>query len=182
MSLTEFERSETPEAALSPDHRTIRMNQKDVLERMMSRRPKALRHVWDVEVGRHFLSDCDELPEDVQDYTIRNVAALMCAKYPNAASRFDDIRNIAEMEIGRGYHIVFEFIPRYHRLVFYFVRRAPDAYDGPLRVVSYENVSSDIDDVYCDVIEHSYKYDVEREDLLKFGFSDTFLLIKNIAL
>ena len=172
MPLTEFERSETLEtleAALLPDRRTVRTDPKGLLEGMMTGRPEALRHVWDVEVGRRFMSDCSALPNDIQECAIRNVAALLCSKYPNSTSRFDGVGNIAEVEIGRGYHIVFEFVPRYHRLVFYFVRQAPGAYGGPLRVAPPKKTpaDADTDEWYGEIIGRSYEYDVEREDLLK---------------
>lgn len=136
-------------------------------ERIMQGRLPGLRHVWDVEVGPHFIPDCDVLPADVQECVVANIAVMACSQYPGSMGADVDPHFLSACSIGRGYRIIYEFIRRYHRLSLYFVRRSPDADDGPLRVASPGPVPEDPDltEAFEEVVARSYECDMEKEDL-----------------
>ena len=147
--------------------RTTVFSSTNLLEEMMYSRPPELRHVWSAEVGEYFLQDCRALPTGIQECALRNVAALLCTKYPGGVGTDTGVYGLLACEIGMRYHIIYEFVPRYHVLMLHFVRRADDAYDGPLRVVTPEHTPDwpDYDESYGETIGRSYECDMEKEDL-----------------
>ncbi len=147
--------------------RTINMNATDALERIMAGRPAALRHVWDVRFGPHFLADCDSVPADIRECVASNIAAMTVAKFPGRMGADAGSYNLWACEVGLGWRIIYEFIPRYHSIVLYFVRRHDAAYGGPLRVVFGDPNHPEPGYVegYAETIGRSYETDVEKEDL-----------------
>ena len=147
--------------------RTIPMDAVGALERVMAGRPAALRHVWDIEFGPHFLPDCDAAPADVRECVVSNMAAMVTAKFPGTMGFDTGAYNLWACEIGRRYRIIYEFIPRYHCAVLYFMRQHGAAYDGPLRVVmpSPAHAEPGYVEAYEETIGQSYKMDMEKEDM-----------------
>ena len=133
----------------------------------MTHRPATLRHVWDVETGPHFLSDCDSLPDDVRECVLANISVMTCTQHPASMGRDAGHYGPDVCEIGRGHHIVYRFIPRYHRLALYFARYYEGADGGPLRVVmpSPVPVEPGYDEAYEEMVGRSYECDIEKEDL-----------------
>ena len=70
-------------------------------ERIMAARPAALRHVWDVEFGPHFLADCDAAPADIRECVASNVAAMAAAKFPGSMGSDTGEYNLWACGIGR---------------------------------------------------------------------------------
>ena len=147
--------------------RTTDMSAMDALECIMSGRPPALRHVWDVRFGPHFLSDCKDAPADVRECVMSNISVMVTAKFPGHMGHDTGAYNLWSCEIGRCYRIIYEFIPRYHCVVLYFMRRHDMAYDGPLRVVlpNPNHVEPGYVEAYEEIIEESYHMDVEKDDI-----------------
>jgi len=136
----------------------------------MTNRHQALRHVWDVAVGPHFLADCMTLPADVQECVVANIAVLASSVCPEAMGTETKTHWLMACEIGRRYRIIYEFKAQYHTLNLFFVRQGGkgDTYDGPLRVVPTMCAVSDdpfAHDAYVYVVERSYECDMEKEDL-----------------
>ena len=151
---------------LSPG-RTESMPSVSLLQYLMSHRAEGLRHVWDVEMGPHFVSDCEALPDDMRECVVANIAVMLCSKHPAAMGVDTGSYNIRACSIGCQYRIVYEFLPRYHTLTLYFVRQSDDAYDGPPQVQLPNAVSSEptLDAIYERHISRSYEHDVEKEDM-----------------
>ena len=147
--------------------RTEQMPMHALQERLMVDRPAALRHIWDVEVGPHFLSDYESLPTDVQECVMANISVMACSLHPAAMGEDTGTYGLMTCDIGRGYHIIYQFRPRYHRLALYFARRHNGAAGGPLRVVLPGPVPAEpgYDEAYEEVVNLSYTCDVEKEDL-----------------
>lgn len=146
--------------------RTTQHNTTDALQRLMSKRPIALRHTWDVHFGPHFLPDCNAAHVEVLECVLANISTMSSAWFPGTMGVDAGEYNLWVCEIGRRYRIIYDFIPRYHRLELFFMRQHMDAYDGPLRVVMPNlNVDPDCVAIYEDVIGESYKTDVEKDDL-----------------
>lgn len=151
---------------LAPGH-TIRMDATDALERIMARRPAALRHVWDVRFGPHFLSDCEAAPADVRECVAANVSVMVTAMFPGSMGSDTGAYNLWACEIGRRYRIIYEFIPRYHSIALYFVRQHDTAYGGPLRAALPNPNHAELGyvDAYEEMIGQSYERDVEVDDI-----------------
>lgn len=148
--------------------RTAHMDMAAALERIMMGRPPALQHVWDVKFGPHFLPDCDAAPADVRECVASNIAMMAAAGFPDSMGSHTGEYNLLTCEIGRQYHMVYEFIPRYHSIVLYFMRRHDTAYAGPLRAVMPDGSARfepDYMNAYEEFIDRSYKTDMEKEDL-----------------
>ena len=145
--------------------RTTSYNIADALRRIMSSRPVALRHTWEMHFGPHFISDCDAADAEVLECVLANMAS---ARFPGTMGVDAGEYNLWVCEIGRKYRIIYDCIPRYHRLELFFMRQHQDAYDGPLRVVMPSiHVDPDCASTYEGVIGASYKTDVEKEDLYR---------------
>ena len=151
---------------LAPGH-TTRMDPVTALERIMSGRPPALRHVWDIKFGPHFLSDCGAAPADVRECVAANIAVMATAKFPGNMGSDTGEYNLWACEIGCRYRIIYEFVPRHHSIVLYFMRRHDAAYDGPPRAVipGPTHSESDYVEAYEEIIERSYETDVEKDDM-----------------
>ena len=137
------------------------------LERIMAGRPPAMRHVWDVKFGPHFLPDCDAAPADVRECVASNIAMMAAAKFPGNMGSDTGEYNLWACEIGRRYRIIYEFIPRHHSVVLYFMRQHDTAYDGPLRAVMPGPTHSEPDyaEAYEEIIGRSYETDMEKDDM-----------------
>lgn len=147
--------------------RTTDMNATDALERIMDGRPSALRHVWDVRFGPHFLPDCYVAPADVRECVAANISVMTTAMFPGSMGSDTGAYNLWACEIGRRYHIIYEFIPRCHCIVLYFMRQHDVAYDGPLRVVlpSPNHAEPGYVMAYEELIGQSYEIDIEKNDM-----------------
>lgn len=147
--------------------RTTDMNAANALEHIMIGRPPALRHIWDVRFGPHFLPDCEAAPADVLECTISNVSVMAAAKFPGSMGSDTGAYNLWACELGRRYRIIYEFMPRWHSIVLYFMRQHDAAYDGPLRVVLPKptHVEPGYVEAYEEIIGRSYETDVEKEDM-----------------
>jgi len=64
--------------------RVTNIDLRTLQEQIMTNRHQALRHVWDVAVGPHFLSDCMALPADVHECVVANIAVLARPVCPEA--------------------------------------------------------------------------------------------------
>lgn len=147
--------------------RTTNMNAADALERIMASRPEVLRHVWDVRFGPHFLADCDAAPADVRECVASNVSVMAAAKFPGSMGADTGAYNLWACEIGLRYRIIYEFVPRYHSIILYFMRRHDAAYGGPLRAVLPvpDHTEPGYVEAYEEVARRSYETDVEMEDM-----------------
>ena len=147
--------------------RTIDMDAAGALEHMMAGRPPALRHVWDVRLGQHFLADCGAAPADVRECAVSNVAVMAAATLPGSMGIDTGSYSLWACEIGRRYRIVYEFMPRWHSIVLYFLRRHEAAYGGPLRVVlpRPDHAEPGYVESYGEIVARSYDMDMEKEDL-----------------
>ena len=137
------------------------------LERIMAGRPAALQHVWDVRLGPHFLPDCEAAPVDVHECVVSNISVMVAAGFPGSMGADTGAYNLWACEIGRRYRIIYEFVPRYHCVVLYFMRQHDAAYDGPLRVAlpSPSHVEPGYVEAYEEMIARSYETDVEKDDM-----------------
>ena len=111
---------------------TVQSSGDQFLARLKKGRAECYHLPWDVAAAPDFLSDYDKLPDDVKECVIQNVAALVHAKWPNTFGEYE--ADWFVLEIGRRFHIVYEFAHYSHTIRVLFVREKDGAYDGPLRV------------------------------------------------
>ena len=147
--------------------RADHMDAVGALERIMAERPAALQHVWDVRFGPHFLPDCEAAPADVRECVVSNISVMVAAGFPGSMGADTGAYNLWACEIGRRYRIIYEFVPRYHCVVLYFMRQHDAAHDGPLRVAlpSPSHAEPGYVEAYEEMIERSYETDVEKDDM-----------------
>lgn len=147
--------------------RTTDMNAADALERIMAGRPPTLRHIWDVRFGPHFLSDCEAAPADIRECVTSNISVMTAATFPGSMGSDTGSYNLWACEIGRRYRIVYEFIPRWHCIVLYFMRQHDAAYDGPLRVIlpMPTHAEPGYVEAYEEIVGRSYETDIEKNDM-----------------
>ena len=128
-----------------------------MIPHLMHTRPSSFKHVWDVNFGPHFVTDCSKVPADVLECAIANISTMSTAKFP--ATMGKDVKSFGLLccEIGLGYGILYEVSMHFHQIFLQYLRKYNNSFQGQLRIILPDAKTRSYEDGVGDVIDESYK-------------------------